>query len=193
MNIMAEMMSLNTLLIGLLIFAARVTDVAMGTIRTISIVQGRTKAAFFLGFTEITLWLMVISTVLNKIQDSPLLALFYAAGFATGNVVGIRMERRLGIGNLIVRFISCEKGREIASQLRAEGYPVTTFQGEGLTGPVLENYVVCRRKDFKSIVESVRLIEPDAFYISESAAAVSRLYRPFMAQPTGWRAVLKKR
>lgn len=38
----------DTLVLGLIIFVARVTDVTLGTLRTVSIVQGRTKMAFFL-------------------------------------------------------------------------------------------------------------------------------------------------
>jgi len=39
---------LITLLTGILIFCARVIDVSLGTLRTISIVQGKTQAAFSL-------------------------------------------------------------------------------------------------------------------------------------------------
>ena len=43
---------MNIWLLGVLIFFARIIDVSVGTLRTISIVQGRTKVAFFLAFIE---------------------------------------------------------------------------------------------------------------------------------------------
>jgi uncharacterized protein YebE (UPF0316 family) len=54
--------------------------------------QGRTTIALMLATFEITIWVTVASTVINQIKDKPLLVVFYAFGYATGNVVGIMME-----------------------------------------------------------------------------------------------------
>jgi len=85
-------------LLGIFVFIARIVDVSVGTLRTISIVQGRTKLSFFLAFIETSVWLVVLSAVLPKVMETPLLGLFYAFGFATGNVVGILVEKRLAMG-----------------------------------------------------------------------------------------------
>jgi uncharacterized protein YebE (UPF0316 family) len=183
----------GTLLLAVGIFTARVVDVTLGTLRTINIVHGRTKAAFMLGFVEISIWLLVITTVIQKIQAQPFLGLFYAFGFSTGNVVGIMIERRLAIGATILRIVSAKPGSRLAEEIRTAGFAVTEFQGEGLSGPVKQLYVVCRRRDLKSILSVVRRIEPDAFYITEHAGDVSRIYRPMMPPPTGWRAIFKKK
>lgn len=181
----------TTLVTGTLIFFARVTDVSMGTMRTISIVHGLTRRAFFLGLVEVTMWLIVISTVVNQISSKPILGFFYAFGFSAGNVVGIMLERRLACGDIILRVISIQNGNSMATRIRQSGYPVTTFQGEGMSGPVTELYVVCRRRDLNAILSNVKSIEPEAFYITEQAGSVSKIYRPSMQVPTGWRAVLK--
>jgi uncharacterized protein YebE (UPF0316 family) len=182
-----------TLFLGILIFLARVTDVTMGTMRTISIVQGRTKTAFILGFFEVSMWLVVISMVVQKIVEKPILGVFYAFGFSTGNVVGIMLERRLGLGHTALRIISPNRGKEMADELRGAGYAVTIFKGEGLTGPVTLLYVVCRRKDLPRILPIVKEIDPDSFHITEQAGDVSRVCTPFAQPPTGWRAVFKKK
>ena len=90
-------LDLTTIITGILLFFARVVDVSMGTIRTISIVHGRTKMAFFLGFLEIGMWLAVISAVVSKIYERPILGIFYALGFSTGSVVGILIEKKLAL------------------------------------------------------------------------------------------------
>ncbi len=64
---------MNIWLLGILVFLARVVDVSVGTLRTISIVQGRTKIAFFLAFIETTVWLIVLSAVLPQVMHTPLL------------------------------------------------------------------------------------------------------------------------
>ena len=83
---------------GMMIFLARVIDVSLGTMRTLSTIQGRTQLAFLLGLTEVSIWLFVISAVVRSIPDRPILGLFYALGFATGNVVGILLERKIAFG-----------------------------------------------------------------------------------------------
>jgi uncharacterized protein YebE (UPF0316 family) len=183
-----------TILIGIAIFSARVMDVSMGTMRTISIVQGRTRIAFLLGFIEVSMWLVVISTVINRIAEKPILGVFYALGFSTGNVVGIILEKKVAFGHIILRIISTKSGKEIAEKIRQTGHAVTTFQGEGLSGPVIMLYVVCLRRDQNGVVQLVKSIEPDAFYTVEMAGSVSKIYRPCLPQePTGWRAIFKKK
>jgi uncharacterized protein YebE (UPF0316 family) len=183
-----------TILLGIVIFLARVADVSMGTMRTISIVHGRTKIAFLLGFVEVGMWLVIISTVIHRIAEHPILGVFYALGFSTGNVVGILLEKRIAFGNIILRIISTKSGKEIAEKIRKTGHAVTIFHGEGLSGPVTMLYVVCLRKEQKEVVQIVKSIEPDAFYTVDQVGSVSKMYRPFcVAQPTGWRAIFKKK
>jgi uncharacterized protein YebE (UPF0316 family) len=191
---MLQGFDLPTTLLGLLIFLARVADVSMGTMRTISIVQGRTRIAFLLGFLEVSMWLVIISTVIQSLSEKPILGVFYALGFSTGNVVGILLEKRIAFGHIILRIISTKSGKEIAEKLRQTGHGVTAFHGEGLSGSVTMLYVVCPRKEQNNVVQTVRSIEPDAFYTVDMAGSVSKLYRPYCPQqPTGWRAIFKKK
>jgi uncharacterized protein YebE (UPF0316 family) len=183
-----------TLLTGLAIFCLRICDVSLGTVRTISTVHGRTKVAFFLGLVEITIWITVISTVVSKIADKPILGLFYAVGFSTGNVVGIMLERKLALGTMIIRVITPgESGLLTAERLRNAGHAVTVYHGEGMAGPVLTLYIACRRRDVDRILGQIRATDPKAFYITEQAGSVSKIYRPTMQPSTGWRAILKKK
>jgi len=126
---------------GLLIFAARIIDVSIGTVRTIATVQGRTAVSFCLAIVEITIWVTVAGTVINQIREQPVWVVFYAFGYATGNVVGILVERKLAFGMVILRVITRHAGQAIADALRAKGQPVTIFMGEGVRGPVAELYI----------------------------------------------------
>ena len=186
-------MEWTVLLTGVIVFFARVGDVTLGTIRTISIIHGKTKAAFFLGFVEVSLWLFVVTAVVNQVMDRPILALFYAFGFSTGNVVGIKLERRLAFGHTVLRVITRTKGSEMADAIREIGFPVTTFTGEGRSGPVMELYVVCRRRDLPAVLPIVRRIDPDSFYLTEQAGTVSKIRRPFLTPRTGWRGISKRK
>lgn len=187
------MLYFNTLLIGFLIFVARIGDVSIGTVRTIMTVQGRSVLSFFLAIFELLIWITVVSTVIHKIKDHPILALFYAFGFATGNVVGIAVERKIALGIIVLRVITRTAGKQIADRLRDMGQPVTIFRGEGMRGPVDELYIAGRRRNLKKLLGVVKEEDPDAFYITEMARDVRRAIRPSHFQFTGWRSVFKRK
>ncbi len=99
-----------------LIFLARVSDVSLGTFRTIVVFRGNKLLASFIGFFEIIIWLAAASQVLTNL-DQWYLALAYASGFAVGNYVGITIESRFAIGNELVRCISFNRDI-LAAKLR---------------------------------------------------------------------------
>ncbi|HSL40987.1 MAG TPA: DUF5698 domain-containing protein, partial [Desulforhopalus sp.] len=119
---------------ALMVFGARVVDVSLGTLRTIAIVHGRTALAFWLGFFESAIWLAVVSTIVQTVTSQPLLGIVYALGFATGNLVGIKIEKLIAMGHLILRVISRENSAQLVARIRDDGYPVTTFAGSGKSG-----------------------------------------------------------
>jgi len=70
---------------------------------------------------------------------------------------------------------------------------VTTFEGVGLSGPITEVLIVCKRRELPSILDTVGRVAPKAFYVTHAAGAVARAQNPGVRNPTGWRAVLKKK
>lgn len=182
-----------TLLTGMAIFCARVVDVSIGTIRTIAIVQGRTATAFILGFFEVSMWLMVISTVVGQIKEKPILIIFYALGFSTGNVVGILVEKKMAIGNVILRFLTRQDADLMANNLRDLDQPVTIFSGRGRDGPVSELTLVTERRRVAELIRAAQQVDPDVFYITETPGQVRRLRQQITHTPTGWRAIFKRK
>jgi len=90
---------------------------------------------------------------------------------------GIR-ERRIASGNLVLRVFVKGMGRRMAERIRQKGYPVTTFRGQGATGPVTSLYIVCRRRDLKKILPVVPELSPDAFYTTEQVGIAPEFDRP---------------
>jgi uncharacterized protein YebE (UPF0316 family) len=183
----------TTLFWGMVVFSARVTDVTLGTIRTLSIVHGRSVVAFSLGFVEVTLWLSVMSLLLAKVQEQPWLVLFYALGFSTGNVLGIALERRLAMGNAVLQLFARDRAELMIESIRNAGYPATVMSGKGREGEV--SVIVCMgtRRQALQMLRIAQAIDPDVFYVTAPTGMVRRL-RDFMpARPTGWRAVMKRK
>ena len=181
------------ILTGIFVFFAKIFDVSIGTVRIIITVQGRTVIAFVLGLIEVMIWLLVVSTVINQVREVPILIAFYSFGYATGNFVGIIIERKLAFGITILRVITRNAGKVIADYLRKEGQPVTVFVGEGMKGPVNELYIACRRRDIKWILPEVKRLDKQAFYVIEQARDVSKILRPIHTPTGGWRAAFKKK
>lgn len=182
-----------TVLTGLLIFFARILDVSIGTIRIISIVNGRIKTAFVLGFLEVSIWLVVISTVLDKINGNPVIGIFYALGYASGNVAGIVLEKQISFGNTLLRIICFDSAHEISNRLRQSGYQVIEFHGADSERSVTELEIVCKKKDVHRLMKITREIEPDAYYVTESVDITKRTRYPAMQPASGWRAIFKRK
>lgn len=171
-------MTNEVLVLGLLIFLAEVAVLTLGTVRTMVTVLGESKAAFFLGCLEMLLWIFGTSAVLLKVGEEPFLGVCYAVGFASGNVVGIMAEKKLALGNVVVRIISAWKGTDIAQAVRDMGFAITTVAGEGSEGAVTVQFVVCKRRDMKHVLTIARAIDPDLFYTFETAGGVSAVCSP---------------
>jgi len=179
--------------VGLIVFALRILDVSMGTVRTLTVVSGHIRVSGALGFVEVLIWVFAISQVIQTAAKSPVVLLMYAAGFATGNAVGILVERRLALGRRVVRLISNERGDEIAEALRAAGHPVTTFRGEGRDGDRLLLYLLCDRKQLPAIIALAQDIEPDLFYVIEPVSDSRDIPTLPLPRATGWRSWMKQK
>jgi len=177
--------------LAIAVFLLRVFDVSVGTIRTISVVQGRQALAVALGFFEVLTWIAVISQVITRLHESPLLLVAYAGGFAAGNAAGIAIERRMALGACVIRFISMHRGHALAGRLRELGQAVTTFEGAGRDGPRLLLYASCARRDVPVLIEAAREVDPEVFYVVDRAQETSPLTP--LPHATGWRALLKKK
>ncbi len=184
---------ITILITGLLIFFARIIDVSIGTMRVLMIVQGRTKIAFVMGFVEVLIWVFVVSTVLSNIAENPLIGVFYALGFASGNVVGILVERRLAIGHINLRVTTHKNCKQIVERVREMGFSVTVFQGEGVSGIVSQLYIVCKRRDLRNILQAIEEIQPGIFYVTEPVGILSRTQLDHVTPTTGWRSIMKRK
>ncbi len=100
-------------LIPLLIFLARVTDVTLGTIRIVFVAKGYKFLSAVLGFFEVFIWLVAVSKIFENL-DNWFYYIAYAGGFAAGNYVGLLIEERMAIGYVNIRIVTKQSGEELA-------------------------------------------------------------------------------
>jgi uncharacterized protein YebE (UPF0316 family) len=156
-----------------LIFGLRVTDMTLDTLRVLFVMRGRKPIAWILGFLQALVFVVAITYVLRDLTN-PLNIIGYAAGFATGVVVGMAIEQRLAIGHVHMRVISPRRGTGIAEKLRAEGYAVTEVPARGKDGMVSMLNCSVLRKDTARIRAMVNEVDPDAFITSEDIRPIRR-------------------
>lgn len=174
---MTEWLTLPAIGGAALIFIMRVADITLYTLRILSVTQGRKRNAWLFGFFQAILYVTVITTIVNNL-DNPLNILGYAAGFATGNVVGIAIEKRLAIGYINVQIISPRFGTILAETLRKSGYAVTETSGRGKDGTVTVLDCSVLRKNAEQVISIVQSVDPAAFITSESLRTVRKGFLP---------------
>lgn len=158
-------------ILPLIVFIARVLDVTLGTMRIIFLSRGRKYLAPILGFVEVLIWITVVSQIVGSAQN-PVAYIAYAAGFATGNYVGLSIEDKLAIGTLVIRIIVNHNGKSLINNLQGAGYGVTSVDGQGATGPVILVYTVVVRKELEQVIEIIEGSSPKSFFTVEELRSV---------------------
>ncbi len=158
-----------------LIFGLRVLDMTLDTLRVLFVMRGKKPLVWILGFFQSAIFVVAITSVLANL-DNLLNIIGYAAGFATGNVIGIAIEGRLAVGFTRLHVISPRWGTAIAKRLREEGYAVTEIPARGKDGMValLESSV--RRRDALKVDQLIRVVDETAFVTAEEVRPVRRGY-----------------
>jgi uncharacterized protein YebE (UPF0316 family) len=156
-----------------MIFLARVTDVTMGTVRVIFISRGMKYMAPLVGFIEILVWLLAIGQIMRNLSN-PVCYIAYAAGFATGNYVGISIAERLSLGVVLIRVISPKDALPLVERLKAESYGVTSIDGHGTSGQVKVVFTLVPRREVPRVVGLIKTFNPQAFYSIEEVNFVEK-------------------
>jgi uncharacterized protein YebE (UPF0316 family) len=162
----------SLIILPALIFLARILDVTFGTLRIIFISRGLGVLAALVGFFEVLIWILAIGQVMQNLQHW-ITYVAYALGFSAGNLVGIIIERRIAIGNLIVRIITRREADELVKFLRSAGYGVTSIDASGETGPVKVIFTVVKRKKLPDVLALIKRFNPNAFYTIEDVRFVT--------------------
>ena len=170
---MEFLLSPQAWLYAVVIFFLRVADMSLDTLRLLFVVRGRRGLAWVLGFFESAIFVVAVSSVITNLGN-PLNVIGFAAGFATGNVVGMIIEERLAIGYIQLRVISSRRGTALADCLRKNGYAVTEIPARGKDGVVTLLSCSVRRKQVDTIRQLVSDVDGEAFVTAEEIRPLRR-------------------
>ena len=148
----------------LVIFALKVFEVALGTMRMIYVLHGQKALASLIGFVEVSIFIFAVSQVIASITHANwYLAFAYSGGFALGTYVGLHLEERFAIGFTQLRIISPGKGEQIAHALWERDFGGTVVQAHGRRGPVQLVFSVVPRHALSEVMELSREIDEHSF------------------------------
>ncbi|MEI6577153.1 MAG: DUF2179 domain-containing protein [Bacteroidota bacterium] len=153
-------------ILPLLIFFARITDQSIGTLRLIFLSKGFRTLAPMLGFFEVIIWLLAVSQIMKHL-DNFMCYIAYGSGFAMGNYLGMMLDQKLSIGNVLIRSILRKENLELIEYLNDNNFGLTVVDGEGARGKVKVLFSIVKRKDAPTFVKILREYEPNAFYTVE--------------------------
>ncbi len=151
---------------AVIIFLLRVVDMAMDTLRVLFVVRGKKWVVWILGFFQSAIFILAVSNVL-KGENHPITIVAYAAGFATGNLIGMIIEDRLAVGFKRVSIITQTDGEEIASEIRKFGYGVTVTKGMGKDGAVAMLFTNVKRKHVREVELIASKVDDNAFITAD--------------------------
>jgi uncharacterized protein YebE (UPF0316 family) len=136
------------------------------------VARGNKVFAPILGFFEVLIWIIVIGSIMQNI-DNWVNIIAYAAGFATGNYVGLLIEERIAMGIVRVQIITKKPANKLITKLIKEKYGITYHEARGSNGNVNIIYSIVNRKKLKKLIYSIRSMNPNAFYTVEDVKFVS--------------------
>lgn len=149
--------------------------VTISTIRFMLTMKGYRLVAPLLSMVEITIYIVGLSLVLNRLSN-PINLFVYALGYAVGVSVGIKIEDRLALGYIMTTVIlpaDTEEERALPKVLRDNGYGVTQSHAEGLSGERLVLEILSPRKNERDLYQLIKSIEERAFIITYEPKYIS--------------------
>lgn len=171
---MLDFLAFSNIWVGaLVIFGMRVINMTLDTLRILYMMRGKKTLAWVFGFTVSLIHILLLTSILSNL-NTPLYILVYAAGFASGGVVGIWLEKRLAIGYSNIQIISPRRGVAMAQKLRENGFAVTEIPARGKDGMVSMLSLSVRRKQVLDVEKIINECDESAFVTSEDIHPIRR-------------------
>lgn len=161
----------NHIVLPILIFLSRVVDVSLGTVRIILVSKSFKIYAAILGFFEVLIWIVAIGQLMGDVTNATTY-LAYALGFSVGTFVGMMIEEKMAMGNLLLQVISRNHKQELLNVLRENKVKAYDIEASGVDGKVGIIYIIVTRKNYKHVASTITKHDPKAFFAVEDISIV---------------------
>lgn len=149
------------------IFAARIVDVTLGTLRTCFFVKGKTLEPFIIAFFEVLIWFVVAREALNTEGNMFFIGISYAGGYATGTYLGSKLSQWLVKGFIGVQAVVKNDSKRLVDILRNKGYGVSVMDlkndYDGNTKDML--FIQIKNNKLKEVTKIIKDYDESAFIV----------------------------
>ncbi len=161
------MWAYSYIILPILIFLARLTDVSLSTLRIVLVTMGKRNIAPLIGFVEAFVWLLAIGQIMQNLTNI-MSYLAYAGGFSMGTYLGMWIEQRIALGMVMVRIITGKEAEILVSKLKETHYRFTHVKAEGKHGDVGVVFSIVKRRNLPHFLKLINTHNPNAFYTIEN-------------------------
>jgi uncharacterized protein YebE (UPF0316 family) len=151
----------------ILIFLARICDVSLGTVKTVSFVKGKTIEPFVFAFFEVFIWYLMAREALSTDGNRVLIAIAYAGGYATGTLIGTKLSGVLVKGIVGVQTVIKDGSVELVDMLRKKGYGVSVIELKETYSDQEKDmlYIQVNSDKLKEVTKLIKAYDKEAFIV----------------------------
>ncbi len=88
-------------------------------------------------------------------------------GLRQAYLVGMIIEEKLAIGNVVIRIITVRPADQLISYFQENKYRYSNVNATSEVGPVNILFTVIKRQNLKTTIETIKKFNPRAFYTVE--------------------------
>lgn len=154
------------------IFFARICDVSLGTTRMALSIKGKTFIAPLIAFVEVTIWFLVAREALTG-EPSAFIVIAYAAGYATGTLIGTFISKNFIKGLIRVEAITTLATEENIRKIKNQGYGISIVDLENTDSNTKKLLLItAKSQETKNITNIIKEIDPNAFIVINESKMV---------------------
>ena len=161
------------IIICLKIFFASILDLSLWTLRTIFTIEGKKVLATILAFLEVFVWFHVAREALNG-DFGPIVPLVYAAGYASGTLVGIIINDLFNRGKMMLTVITAELDMTIFLEKNNIKYSLVNLENsfDSLERKMIIIFI--EKRSVSKTINLIRKFDSQAVITSTSTNVVER-------------------
>ena len=139
------------------IFVGKMLQSACGVCRQLLVAAGKKTMGMLAGLLEVTLYITIVASVLDGLQEDPVKLVVYVAAFGVGLWAGSAFEEKLALGYTSIQAVAMmADGTALAAAMREAGFGVTVLEGKSLDGA--DRYMVFVQLRRRRVREAMALI-----------------------------------
>lgn len=164
---------METIIICIEVFLARMIDVSIGSVRTILLVKGKNFISMIMAFIEILIWFAVARQTLTGDDVNLAIILSYAGGYAVGTYVGGLINKYFVKGNLTAFVVTTIDNKMMIDKLKEADYGVSTISIEDNKLILMIEF---KKKNLKKLKDTINEIDDSAFIVVNESLHVENGY-----------------